>query len=235
MLDERNPTTLRRRQEKTTSATLVYQQLRQDILRGDLKPGQKLQIEFVAARYAVGTNPVREALNRLSAERLVDRHDQRGFSVPPISMEQFRDLVKTRCWLEGKALEESILNRDQAWEDSIILAYHKLSRTPWSLPEGSLAGNPQWEERHRAFHRALISACGSTWLMGFCHDLMAQAERYRHIAQSAVYPNRIGNDEHRAIMDATLDGNIALAQQKLIDHYKLTLSIIENQTLPAES
>ena len=227
MLDERQNPARRRRPEKTTSATLAYQRLRQDILRGELKPGQKLQIDLVSARYGVGANPVREALNRLSSERLVDRRDQRGFFVPPISIERLRELVKTRCWLEGKALEESIANRDQAWEDGLMLAYHRLLRTPWNLPDGSLGGNPEWEERHRAFHRALIAACGSTWLIGFCDDLMAQAERYRHIAMSSVYPNRIGNDEHRGIMDAALDGDAALAYRRLVDHYQLTVSIIE--------
>ena len=90
--------------EKTTTATIVYRKLRQDILMGALEPGQKLAIDVVAERYAVGTNPVREALNRLSAERLVDRHEQRGFFVPSISIEKWRELVKTRCWLETKAL-----------------------------------------------------------------------------------------------------------------------------------
>lgn len=221
----------RRRPEKATAATLVYQKLRHDILKGELKPGQKLQIDLVSTRYGVGTNPVREALNRLSSERLVDLRDQRGFFVPPISVERLRELVKTRCWLEGKAVEESIANRDQAWEDRLILAYHHLSRTPWNLPDGSLAGNPEWEDRHRAFHRALIAACGSTWLIGFCNDLMDQAERYRHIAMSSVYPNRIGNDEHRAIMDAALDGDAPLAQQRLAAHYELTLTIIEGQSV----
>ena len=92
--------------EKTTTATIVYRKLRQDILMGAFEPGQKLAIDVVAERYAVGTNPVREALNRLSAERLVDRHEQRGFFVPSISIEKWRELVKTRCWLETKALEE---------------------------------------------------------------------------------------------------------------------------------
>lgn len=229
MLDEKQTASLRRRPEKKTSATLVYQELRRDILRGELKPSQKLQIELISARYGVGTNPVREALNRLSSERLVDRHDQRGFSVPPISIERLRELVKTRCWLEGKAVEELIRNRNQGWEDALILAYHRLSRTPWGMPDGTPPGNPEWEERHRAFHRALVSACGSSWLTGFCDDLMAQAERYRHIAMFSVYPNRIGNDEHRLIMDAALDGDIPLAQQRLIDHYELTLAIFERQ------
>jgi GntR family transcriptional regulator, carbon starvation induced regulator len=229
MLDDRQSHAPRRRGEKTTAATLVYQRVRQDILRGELKPGQKLRIDAVSSRYGVGTNPVREALNRLSSERLVDRQDQRGFFVPPISIERLRELVKTRCWLESKALEESILNRDQAWEDRLVLACHRLWRTRWALPDGSLEGNPEWEEHHRAFHRALIAACGSSWLIGFCDDLMAQAERYRHIAMSSVYPTRIGNDEHRGIMEAALDGDIPRAQQRLTEHYQLTLSIIESQ------
>jgi len=94
--------------EKMTAATAVYQELRQDLLKGEFKPGQRLQIDALAERYDVGTNPVREALNRLSSERLVDRHDQRGFFVPPISIDGLRELVKTRCWLETVAVQESI-------------------------------------------------------------------------------------------------------------------------------
>ena len=71
-----------------------------------LRPGQKLLIDFISERYGAGLNPVREALNRLSSEGLVERKDQRGFFVPPVSIEGWRELVKTRCWLEGKALEE---------------------------------------------------------------------------------------------------------------------------------
>lgn len=227
MLDDRPRSEATRRPEKATSATLVYRKLRQDILSGALDPGQKLAIEMISARYGAGTNPVREALNRLSAERLVDRRDQRGFFVPPIDLGRLRELVKTRCWLEGKALEESIANRNTAWEDLVILAYHRLSRTPWTVVDGSFAGNPEWEERHRAFHRALISACGSAWLIGFCKDLADHAERYRHIAQSSTMPVRVGNDEHHAIMDAALDGDAERARDLLSAHYRLTLSIIE--------
>jgi len=58
---------------------------------------------------------------------------------------------------------------------------------------------------------------------------MYQAERYRYIAVSSTYPNRITNDEHRGIMEAAIDGDAALAVQRLKDHYQLTLMIIENQ------
>ncbi|TYR33206.1 GntR family transcriptional regulator [Mesorhizobium microcysteis] len=215
------------RGEKATAATLVYRRLRQDILKGELKPGQKLQIEQVATRYGVGANPVREALNRLSSEHLVDRHDQRGFFVPELSLEKLRELVRTRCWLEGKALEESIANRTQIWEDNIVLSFHRLSRTRIQTPEEG-GDNTEWEIKHRAFHNALIGACGSFWLIKFCNEMMDQAERYRYISMSG-YPRRDSVEEHRLIMEAALDGDAELAKQRLFDQYNLTLKHLEAQ------
>ncbi|MDI6029422.1 GntR family transcriptional regulator [Corticibacterium sp. UT-5YL-CI-8] len=214
--------------DKTTSATIVYQQLRQDILKGYLKPGQKLQIEAIGARYDAGANPVREALNRLSSERLVDRKDQRGFFVPPISLAELRELVKTRCWMESKALEESILNRTRKWEDDVVLAFHHLSRTPIRLPEEG-GDNSEWEVQHRAFHNALLAGCGSSWLIGFCNEMMDHAERYRYISMVSSYPRRDSYLEHKLIMDATLDGNVEQAKEQLVAQYMLTLKLLEEQ------
>jgi DNA-binding GntR family transcriptional regulator len=213
--------------EKATTATLVYEKLRSDILQGTLKPGEKLAIDQISARYGAGLNPVREALNRLSSEQLVDRHDQRGFFVPPISMASLRELVKTRCWLEGKALRESILNRNQAWEDGVVLAFHHLSREPLRLPEDG-GSNVAWEVKHRAFHLALIANCGSSWLIAFCNEMMDHAERYRYISMASTYPRRKSLDEHRAIMEAAVDGDADAAEGELVAQYQLTLQLLED-------
>ena len=106
---------------------------------GALDSGQKLAIDVVAERYAVGTNPVREALNRLSAERLVDRHEQRGFFVPSISIEKWRELVKTRC-SGNEALEESILNRSTVWEKAS--SWHSIACLAFRLPRKESRGQP---------------------------------------------------------------------------------------------
>jgi len=87
-----------------TLATSVYSQLRDDLLNGQYPAGDKLRIERVAAKYRCGLSPVREALNRLSAERLIDRIDQRGFWVKPLSDGELQELTRTRCWLEERAL-----------------------------------------------------------------------------------------------------------------------------------
>jgi len=221
-----------KRNERETTATIVYNALKQDIVQGVLPPGHKLLIDQISERYGIGTNPVREALNRLSSERLVDRVDQRGFSVPPISLEDFRDIVNTRCWVEGKALEESIKNRTEAWEDAIILATHKLKNTPIHFYDGSNADDPQpdnslWEERHRIYHRALIANCGSKHLLHFADELMLLAERYRFISMANSYPRRNSVDEHQAITDAALAGNVGQAVEALQSQYRLTLKIYE--------
>lgn len=225
--------------EKTTAATQAYTALKRDILSGALSPGEKLQIEQVAARYAAGTNPVREALNRLSSERLVDRVDQRGFAVPPLSLDLFREMVKTRCWLETRALEESIRNRTDAWEDEVVLALHRLLRTSLRYADDPAAegdgasDNSEWEARHRAFHRALISNSGSAWLLHFCEELMDQVERYRYISMTNTYPRRNSNVEHRQIAEAALAGDAALACERLVAQYETTLRLFEEQVAAA--
>ncbi|HRO10669.1 GntR family transcriptional regulator [Amaricoccus sp.] len=214
---------------KATAATLVYRRLKGDLLRGALAPGERLQVEQIALRYGAGTNPVREAMNRLAAERMVDHEDQRGFSVPVLSIEQFRDIVKARCWLEGRALVESVRNRTEAWEDGIVLALHRLLRTPFLFGTDAQDAddNREWEVRHRQFHRALISNCGSEWLLRFCEELMDQAERYRYISDSNTYPRRNSEEEHRRISDAALRGDAEAAAEHLVAQYQLTLELYE--------
>ena len=220
---------LNQKVEKATTATVAYERLRHDILSGDLQPGQKLAIDTISQRYGVGTNPVREALNRLSTERLVDRHDQRGFFVPQISIESWRELVNTRCWLESLALEKSMRSRTVAWEEEIVLALHRLSRTPWTEESADMTLRAQFEGTHRAFHVALLANCGSSWLMQFCEVLMDHAQRYIFVSAGAAYPRRHGEDEHKQIADAVLDGDIPLAQHRLVAHYMRTFDYIERE------
>jgi GntR family carbon starvation induced transcriptional regulator len=214
---------------RLTTATTVYDRIKDDILSGSLAPSLKLRIEFVCERFGTGASPVREALNRLSQDGLVERRDQRGFYVAPVSLEQLAELVKTRCWLEAIALRESIVHRTAEWEERLVLAFHRLSRTPRSLDNNSYTVNPAWEERHREFHHALIANCGSSRLLGFCTEMRDQADRYRKLAAARVYPKRQGPDEHRVILDATIDGDIEQAVAALEAHYRKTQKIIEDE------
>jgi DNA-binding GntR family transcriptional regulator len=95
-----------------TRASAVYEQLRADITHGVLEPGSKLRVGAMGERYGVGASPLREALSRLSAEGLVSRTDQRGFSVAALSWGELPILTRNRVQLESLALAESIEHRE---------------------------------------------------------------------------------------------------------------------------
>ena len=210
----------------TTVASSVYDQIRLDILTGDLRPGEKLRSEYLRGRYHAGISPVREALNRLATERLVCREDQRGFHVAGVSKAGLIDLTKSRCWLEEIALRESIEHGDEAWEENIVLTFHRLSRTPRSSVETTYAFNPKWERLHREFHNALIAACGSHWLHGFCEQLVDQADRYRQLAAAVSYPKRNEKGEHQSLMEAVIERDADQAVEIQSAHIRKTADIV---------
>lgn len=200
----------------------AYTRLRQDILSGVLKPGQKLKIEELRAQYGVGSSPIREALSLLTSDHFVERLDQRGFKVASVSPEEFNELLKTRCWLEERALRESIKNGDNSWEEQVVLAAYRLSRVPRSETNNQFIANVEWEIRHKHFHMTLISACGSSMLLKFCDQLYDQNVRYRQLSGKAAYPTRDITTEHGAICDAVLARDIDLASSLLLAHYNHT-------------
>ena len=98
----------------STQASTVYDRLREDLLSGRLEPGRKLQMRFLTETYQTGQTPLREALNRLTADGLVECREQRGFYVASISRNELVELTKTRCWVESLALRESMAGLDPA-------------------------------------------------------------------------------------------------------------------------
>ncbi|MBC7729091.1 MAG: GntR family transcriptional regulator [Microbacteriaceae bacterium] len=209
-----------------TRATSLYDQLRTDLLDGSLVPGSKLAIEALSGRYASSQTPLREALNRLVADGLVQRREQRGFVVADISAHDLAEITKTRGWLEAIALRESIAAHGAVWEETLVLAHHRLAKTPRSLDEQRFIDNPEWEPLHRAFHRALISGCGSRWLLGFCEQLADQHHRYRRLSAPRAFAKRGVAGEHQRLLAAALAGQADEAVALLRAHFERTAQVI---------
>jgi DNA-binding GntR family transcriptional regulator len=210
----------------STQASTVYDRLREDLLSGRLEPGRKLQMRFLTEMYQTGQTPLREALNRLTADGLVEGREQRGFYVADISRNELVELTKTRCWVESLALRESMAASTPQWEELLLLAEHRLARTPRSLNTEHFEDNPEWERLHRIFHRTLIGNCGSQSLIAFCGQLADQLYRYRRLSILKAFPSRHVADEHQAIMAAVLSGKTDDAVALLTAHYQQTADVI---------
>lgn len=204
----------------------VYERLRSDIICGLLPPGSRLKISELRARLDTGTSPIREALSLLTSDRLVERIDQRGFRVAVASEAAFQELLTTRAWLEERALRESIANGGPDWEENVLLSHYRLSRIPRQANEGDTESRAAWEDCHRTFHFALLSACGSSIMLRFCTELYDQNIRYRHLAGRQAYPRRNIQREHEGIMQAALDRDADAAVEALLSHYRRTGSFL---------
>ena len=184
----------------------------------------RLRVQSLAAHYSVAASPVREALNRLASEGLVTAHDMRGFFVSPASEAELDELTRTRCWLNAVALRESIQNGGGAWEEGVLLAHHRLLRTPRNAADDTVAEG--WPEAHRAFHRALTAGCRSAILVDFCDQLFVQAERYRNLSRLAAEADPARrDDEHRTVVEAALAGDADRAVSLLDGHFTRTAEL----------
>jgi DNA-binding GntR family transcriptional regulator len=210
----------------STRASSVYDRLQSDILTGKLEPGLKLRLKDLIKQYDTGNSPLREALNRLSANGMVVREENRGFRVPPASNDELKEITRTRCWLEEIALRESIRNGDSDWEERIVLAFHWLARAARSTDEATRTTSPEWEEHHREFHLALISACNSSILIDFCTELHLRSFRYRNLAEVVKYRDRHELEEHEELQTAVLNRDADKAVELLKKHYTVTSEIL---------
>jgi len=212
---------------RRTLASSMYEQLRDDILVGALGPEAKLNIRELCERFSVGLSPIREALSRLSAERLVQQTDNRGFTVMPVSVAELLDLTQARCWLNETGLRQSIQRGGAAWEEAVLLNFHRLSRTPRCSGGDPAERSPAWEAAHRAFHRSLVEGCGSHWLVDLCERLFEAAERYRHLARIAGVTRGSAEDEHKEIMQAAIDRKADEAVNLLNMHFLRTAELVQ--------
>ena len=74
---------------------MAYRALRTDILRGNIEPGSKLKIDELQQKYQYSSSPLREALNRLTAEQFVIADERRGFRAARTSVADLRDITSS--------------------------------------------------------------------------------------------------------------------------------------------
>jgi len=204
-----------------TRATLLYRALKQDIIRGVLPPREWLRIDALRARYDAGASPLREALNRLSAEGLVEQNDQRGFTVADLNEADLDEIVSTRCALNEIMLPEALRRGDPAWEERVVLAHYRLSKTPPFTSTGD--ANEDYLVHHREFHMSILAPCGSRWLLDLSEKLFDWTLRYQNIAlRSDLVGSRDVAGEHAELTKAVLARDAQKAIRLLNDHVRLT-------------
>jgi GntR family transcriptional regulator, carbon starvation induced regulator len=213
-----------------TLVETVYRQIRADIVHCLLAPGSPLRVEHIKDRYGASGGTMREALSLLVADSLVIAEGRKGFRVTPLSLEDLDDVTENRVRLETEALRQSIEHGDVVWESEIVATYHLLSRIDTTIEtivkKGAAKGADEYETKNGAFHRALISACPSRWLLHFIDILYRQSERYRYLLIEKRPIHRDVHAEHTALMNAVLKRESDAAASVLAEHIRTSARAI---------
>lgn len=194
----------------------AYGRLRADIVLGRLAPGRKLGLEGLRGIYAAAIGTLREALNRLASEGLVEAEGQRGFRVAPVSVADFREIAQLRLLLETHAMAQSFAQGDLDWEGLVVGAHHRLAVLERRLLAGEPADTAQWKHYDRAFHESLIAACGSTALLEAHAAVHDRYLRYQMVG--VAFRGATAAEQHAALLDCALRRDAAQAATILAAH-----------------
>ncbi|MNB85708.1 HTH-type transcriptional repressor CsiR [compost metagenome] len=210
------------------SAFSGYERLKLDIIRGVFKPGEKLLMSGLKARYDLGVGPLREALSQLVAEHLVVVISQKGYRVASMSLQEMQDIYDARANLEAMIVGLAIERGDDLWEANILANSHTLSKVMGATTRENVLD--VWDERHKAFHSAIAAGCGSKHLLQARTYLFDQAERYRHLwLTQTVFSDEaleLNRNEHAALVEAILARDTARATTLMRTHLMSPVPII---------
>ncbi len=205
----------------------VYDRLRADIIAGIYAPGSALRFAEMQRRYGLGVSRLREALAQLAAERLVIREINRGFRVPDLGLSNFDDIAAMRLRLEPEAFRVSVENGNDAWEERIVIAAHRLDRAAKRYTADTVSEvQDDWERCHRAFHEALIDACGSPMTLHFCGVLYDHFDRYRRMIGFDEPAQQRLAAQHQVLADCAVNRDVDKAEEVMKAHVMQTIKVV---------
>ena len=157
--------------ERHSLANRVYLDLRGLIMCGRLAPGDRLSLRAVAQAFNVSVMPVRDAVNRLVSEQALLASPNRGFFVPRMTPDEFRELVLIRTEIEGFAVEQAALRRSDN-DLQLIASIDQAYRTECLLPQPDYA---KAAAANMQFHFSVYSAARLPRLYGIIESLWMRA------------------------------------------------------------
>jgi DNA-binding GntR family transcriptional regulator len=146
----------------------LYQQLRDALLAGRFRPGERLKIRDLAAAWGTSPMPVRAALQRLVAEGALESEPQRSVRVPAMTRERFQQLFQVRLSLEGLAVELAAARIGAA---EIELLRGCIARMEAALEQRNV---PAYLDDNSLFHLTLYRACANPILLRMIESLWLQ-------------------------------------------------------------
>lgn len=200
---------------------VVFQTLRQAILKGELEPGERLMEIQLAERLGVSRTPVREAIRKLELEGLVVMVSRKGAEVASITEKNMRDVLEVRKALEELAVTLACQRMDESQFSQFDKQNHNFED---ALKMGNLT---EIAKQDIDFHEIIYMAAENERLQQMLNNLREQMYRYRLEYMKEEQQREKLVQEHQEIAKAIQTRDIERAKSAIrlhIDNQKLTIS-----------
>ena len=205
-----------------STADAVAASLREMIINGELQAGERLVERDLAERFGISRIPMREAIQRLEREGLLDIFRNRGAIVRLLSAADVQEIYDMRALLEGDAIYRSVKRLDDETLARAELVHRLLGESSVPRRQGEL---------NREFHALLYSCCGNERQLKAIAELRSQVERYERLQVTLLADTPSFQVEHEEILQACRERNARGARAMTVAHLdsarRIVLRLVE--------
>ncbi|KWA09426.1 GntR family transcriptional regulator [Burkholderia territorii] len=207
-----------------STADAVAASLREMIINGELQAGERLVERDLAERFGISRIPMREAIQRLEREGLLDIFRNRGAVVRMLSASDVQEIYDMRTLLEGDAIYRSVKRLDDETLARAELVHRLLGESNVPRRQGEL---------NREFHALLYSCCGNERQLKAIAELRSQVERYERLQATLLADTPSFQVEHEAILQACRERNARGARAMTVAHLdsarRIVMQLVEGE------
>lgn len=202
-----------------TRAEDIRRQLADEIVIGQVAPGERLDEAGLAARFGVSRTPIREALRQLTVMGLVDSRPHRGVVVIEITAEKLTELFELMTELEATCARLAAQRMTPA-ERRELGGIHDLSRIATQEGDGDT-----YRRLNQAFHAAICAGSHNRFLIDATNQTRYRANPFRNAQFRQVGRLKRSYEEHDAVVDAILRGDAAGAERAIREHVQTSSAV----------
>ncbi|WP_319476558.1 GntR family transcriptional regulator [Marispirochaeta aestuarii] len=200
--------------EKASRADTIYEIIKDGILQGVWKPGDKIDDQELAKRLGVSRLSVREALSKFVENLIIEKQHWKGYQVRQLQWEEIEGVMEIRVALESIAIEHVARN---VTPDLIKELEGALDQAVRDMEADDHAA---FRVSDYTFHEILHRECGNIWITNIISNIRVLIEIIRQISQEEHFRDVAAASiaEHRAVLDCLRNGDTRAATETLHQH-----------------
>lgn len=204
----------------------VYDRLKEAIREGQLQPGEPLSETRLANAFDISRTPIREALQQLAQEGLVQKMPNQTVRVAAPTMQEVLNILHVRSLLEPKIVR---LATESISAEALNILWDAVDRMTTAAEQNDRS---TWIEVDTVYHETLSSNCPNA-LLGQL-GLQMRNRMQLTAADSQTSTSRLieGTHEHRKVIEAIAEGDGQAAEKAMQEHLRVVRSSIFNRLAP---